>query len=474
MTSRKPHPRVMRMDVPVSILERGICMMNEVYLKTQEHCCNRSCLLVSDLCSAMLRCVVLSCLSCLNGPNRIVHCSPSVLTTNFCPSIVSRRPPAGWDRCHAYMKQKRRFCRQKPLPNTVYCGNHRHLLQDSASASLPTAQSGTGSESDKRPFGTRKRVPCPIDPSHYIFEDQIEKHIKVCPKATTHQQLQKLPYYQEQVNTGGYGSIGNSSAQDRSDFTDTDNIDWAHQLALRVLRVYRTVFSPTSDDSQNTSSCRDWTRPQLLDMIAMQDLAEPELQAGLPEAVEHYRMKSGGERHLRQQASLVGHLRQLGVFDDQNTPVHFVEMGAGRGMLGLVAAGVAAANNQSVHLTLVERAGSKGKADTVLRTNAPNRKKHPRKQSSDRNNNRGDKDALDGRYLRLDNIDWLRVRCDLAHVHLRTVLDMVDESTDADRKAPKISDGEATPGRKRKHPSTASRSHEGPSVRNETPGNSWW
>jgi Methyltransferase TRM13 len=120
----------------------------------------------------------------------------------------------------------------------------------------------------------------------------------------------------------------------------------------------------------------------------------------------HY-IKSGGERrHIPQLASLLNNFRIVNVLQpfatnvtsttitnttmkqkhhqlvtnvttiDENDekeferPLLFLEMGAGRGMFGLAAAGVANANiknQQNVQLIMVERTGSRSKADKAFR-----------------------------------------------------------------------------------------------------------
>jgi Methyltransferase TRM13 len=80
-------------------------------------------------------------------------------------------------------------------------------------------------------------------------------------------------------------------------------------------------------------------------------------------------------------------------------------MGAGRGMLGLAAAGVAndnIKNQQNVQLIMMERTGSRSKTDNAFR-------KVP-------------KDA-DTSCMKLDGVQWSRCSCDLAHIHLPTLLD---------------------------------------------------
>jgi tRNA:m4X modification enzyme len=292
-------------------------------------------------------------------------------------------PPANWDRCHVYLQRKGRFCKQFPYPGSTHCGNHIHLLDHHVDA-------------------VRKRIPCPVDPSHIIFQDQVEKHKLICPKVKKQREQQEKPYFRRSINLGGHGSLGGSRTREQT-------VQWAQQLALKVLQLHQTIYTGTSPDN-----VRLLTQEDIYNAIPMKDLSQPEMEAGLPEAVEAYRIKSGGHRHLLQQASLVGHLRRIGVLPALNTSTDgdtiFLEMGAGRGMLGLVAAGVASASNSSkVCLALVERAGSRSKADNVLRTD--------RAQSDH-----------DQKYMKLKTLEWTRIQCDLAHIHMPTVIHQYTQS----------------------------------------------
>lgn len=288
------------------------------------------------------------------------------------------KPPDGWDRCQAYITQKRRFCRQRPYGSLIYCGNHQHMSADN-------------NEDDKN---KRKRIPCPIDPSHLVYEDMVEKHKHVCPYAKRRRSQEEQAYYQENVNTGGHGSMGETSIP-------TDSSEWAKRVALRVLAVHQQLFGGEKEPASITLE-------DLHQAIPLHDLSQPELDAGLLEGVQAYRIKSGGARHLPQLASLIGHLRDIDIIAKQGETSEsedelvLLEMGAGRGMFGLTAAGVASAANQKVRLTMVERGVSRSKADTVLR-NLP---KNP--ESS---------------YLKLEDVKWSRLVCDLAHVNLPTVME---------------------------------------------------
>jgi tRNA:m4X modification enzyme len=297
--------------------------------------------------------------------------------------------PPDWTRCHSYIERKHRFCRQVRLPESNYCGYHQGHLN--------LCDAGVDGCSDT----SKRRIPCPFDPSHDILEHQVEKHKKVCPKLTRQKEQETRPYYRHDINAGGHGEIGRSETM----ATDLGTSKWAMRIAAKVLEIHQRLYSV--EVTTATQGTLGMTNDDIQNAIPMNDLSKPELEGGLPEAIEHFRIKSGGARHLHQQASLIGHLRRIGVLlphpnqvSTMMPEVEFLEMGAGRGMLGLLAAGVAAAcGAPKVRLVLVERAGARSKADTVLR-----------------------KAKTPTTYMKLHDVDWSRIQCDLAHVHVPSIL----------------------------------------------------
>jgi tRNA:m4X modification enzyme len=398
------------------------------------------------------------------------------------PDIDAVHPPPvpdGWERCHAYMDRKKRFCRQEVVPITVdndqakksagprYCGNHQHLVPVSCGYTTPS--SNDDSSNAKKRKRIRKRIPCPMDPSHSIFEDAVAKHIPICPLTVKRKRQTEQAFYQHNINTGGYGRDFASEEQSRA---PTERLEWAKRVALTVLHVHQSLLTSSSihADSANVSATvkssstattlaalTELTEDDILSTVPLQDLSAPEFEAGLCESVAAYRIKSGGTRHLHQQASLTGHLRQIGALgsstnivclptstgQDQQPqppppPRTFLEVGAGRGMMGLVAAGVEAAwvdrhhaaaaavksikaeaECSATRLILVERAGSRGKADTVLRqasSNAASTAASLEASSSYR------KLRPSPAYMKLETLEWTRIQCDLAHVDTRAIL----------------------------------------------------
>ena len=143
--------------------------------------------------------------------------------------------------------------------------------------------------------------------------------------------------------------------------------------------------------------------------------------------LESYRIKSGGPKHLHQIGSMVGHIRSTitsfpsSAEGDEEPNTIILEMGAGRGMTGLVTAGVTAATTASqrkVPFVMIERAGSRSKADTTIRRN-------------NNNNNNNDTNSknynINDCYMKFENVEMTRIKCDLAHVHIPTVMDPILE-----------------------------------------------
>jgi tRNA:m4X modification enzyme len=340
--------------------------------------------------------------------------------------------PEGWDRCHAYLDRKGRFCRQEILPSlaavgSFYCGNHRHLC-----SSLPTVatlhQDGTTIHDDGR---NRKRIPCPIDPTHHIYDDMVEKHIEKCPKTIELRSQQQQSFYCRNCNCGGHGRLNKTlmrSQNNKMNLKDEDNeFDWAKRVAISVLETYQRLFSVASEIETDVTQL---TINDIMNSIQLHDLSKQEFDAGFLSAVSDYRIKSGGIRHMHQQASLIGHLRRIGVLerldhtnlipegtekvmngdkvDDESTVTRIIlEMGAGRGMTGLVVAGVSAMNKAvSTYFTMIERSASRSRAEKFLR------KVKQFENSFPSNSN----------YLNLSTVQWNRIQCDLSHVDIKAVL----------------------------------------------------
>eukprot|EP00978_Attheya_sp_CCMP212_P021562 scaffold63114_cov60-Attheya_sp.AAC.1 len=382
--------------------------------------------------------------------------------------------PEGWARCHYYLERKGRYCRQQRVGNSknsdnantrfIYCGNHQPNDNTEEEAGLPVLKKSRCAQTKRN----RKRIPCPVDPSHTIWQDAVEKHVKVCPRAIREAQtIQNNPHcYQRNTNTGGHGPLHKPSPQ------TTKTVD-PKEVAIQILQAFHTLFS---SNIKNNVPVQQLSFEDISNGVPLLDLSEPELNAGVAQSVEYHRIKSGGTRHLVQQASLVGHLRRMNCLNTISSKVQssvtpmqirtnesvstdrgmeegttsgdiikldesgshkiqddnvqkrvVVELGAGRGMLGLVVAGAMNAesnlsiqmednNKPPVHLMMVERSGSRAKADTRIRMADKRQKDDETPATTNVPTNTG------ANYLRLKGLCVNRIKCDLSHVDIPSAL----------------------------------------------------
>lgn len=298
---------------------------------------------------------------------------------------ATKRPPTSWTQCHAYMERKVRFCRCEKLAGTDYCGAHQPESQDQS----------------------QQRVPCPHDPSHTVFLSRLHQHIKKCPKLRELRSQKAQRYYCQDCNIGGSGAIEEST--DSTAYHSTMDLEWAQQVALHVIATHQKLFAVPTDDPRNV------TLQEIQEAIPMMDLGKDEMEVGLEQAVAALRIKSGGVRHLNQQASFIGHLRRVGALDslhkrhklelptltgqDQQERRTILEVGAGRGITGLLVAGVSAASRPT-KLVMVEREAPRGRA----RPGATKSDEIPYQ-------------------MNIASLECQRIKCDLAHVKLDHALD---------------------------------------------------
>lgn len=99
------------------------------------------------------------------------------MRTLTCPSTCP-----GWP----LQTRKSRYCKQPPRTGSVYCGCH--LVSDAAT--------------------DRKRIPCPADPSHSIYEDRLKKHMKKCNAYKRARTQEAQPYFVRGINAGDPKAAG--------------------------------------------------------------------------------------------------------------------------------------------------------------------------------------------------------------------------------------------------------------------------
>lgn len=237
-------------------------------------------------------------------------------------------------RCNFWLPKKKRFCSNVLLRDSQFCGNH--------------TQRSDG-----------QWVPCPIHPSHSVLEENLQSHLKRCPFFKQAQSLSIQPFYQEGINAGKEeeeeGGQNFSSEMKRNAVHGMTLFEFS-QLINKIKSIHASICSDIGDSFKIPQACDIWTNRQV--------------DRGLPFQ----------EKHVMQQASILGNLEEFGVLkscgdDAVSGPVKLevsgvdddvpavVEFGAGRGYLTQVLADC----YRIKKILLVERKSYKLKADRSLR-----------------------------------------------------------------------------------------------------------
>ena len=208
-------------------------------------------------------------------------------------------------RCAHFIEKKRRYCTQRPGAGKEYCSAHGG--QSNPKRKMDGVQPVDGS--------THARVPCPIDPTHSVFEHKLQRHLRVCSAAKQQEARRALPFFRAGVNSG---------------------CQRPSVAAKVILSSEPTVFAEQVKDLYNTYVGA--LRAPIHTVGEAKAGADSDT-LGQTAAVEH-----PGEKHTAQHTSILEHMFRVGILPAQRKetgvesahalPV-FVEFGAGRGLLSL-------------------------------------------------------------------------------------------------------------------------------------------
>uniref|UniRef100_A0A087XSH1 tRNA:m(4)X modification enzyme TRM13 n=1 Tax=Poecilia formosa TaxID=48698 RepID=A0A087XSH1_POEFO len=205
-------------------------------------------------------------------------------------------------RCSFFVQKKNRFCKMVPGKGRSFCGEHA------------TMEEGVGDS---------RRITCPLDPKHTVAQQNLEKHLKKCNS----REKPRPVYYVENINAGRV-----DRDQELSSLAERSRAD---------LESLVEKLKAAAEGLQQDMEDRTLSHP-----VLQEELSDP---------------KNGGSahKHLKQQASLLGHLQELGLLSRGRC---FVEFGAGRGKLSHWIHR-ALQNPEDLQLLLVERCSTRFKVD---------------------------------------------------------------------------------------------------------------
>ncbi|KAJ9547580.1 hypothetical protein OSB04_020123 [Centaurea solstitialis] len=200
----------------------------------------------------------------------------------------------GGSRCKFWLPKKKRFCAIPPLPNSEFCGNHSKRSDDAW-------------------------IQCSIDPSHSVLQSNLQAHLTRCPLLKHKNSLHLQPFYQKGINGGGGGPHHHH-----------DVITTSHSKRMAVHSLTPPQFIKLIEKIKSVHA----TLPHIQDSFNLPEACKVWINRGIDRKIPFQ------EKHVIQQASILGNLEKLGAFNSSgigenpnpSSPA-VVEFGAGRGYL---------------------------------------------------------------------------------------------------------------------------------------------
>ncbi|XP_054524122.1 tRNA:m(4)X modification enzyme TRM13 homolog isoform X5 [Pan paniscus] len=208
-------------------------------------------------------------------------------------------------RCGYYVEKKKRFCRMVVAAGKRFCGEH----------------AGAAEEED-----ARKRILCPLDPKHTVYEDQLAKHLKKCNS----REKPKPDFYIQDINAG---------LRDETEIPE--QLVPISSLSEEQLEKLIKKLRKASEGLNSTLKDHIMSHPALHD------------------ALKDPKNGDSATKHLKQQASILGNIENLKLLGPRRC---FVEFGAGKGKLSHWV-DIALKDAEKVHFILVEKVTTRFKVD---------------------------------------------------------------------------------------------------------------
>ena len=218
------------------------------------------------------------------------------------PNLVTldTPPPTA---CTLWLPRKSRYCHFAKVGGFEFCAHHLASRGDADDAKCG------------------KRIPCPLDPTHSVFERDLARHLKKCPKAREAREEEALPGFARDVNAGAAAPAAAAATE-----------------APRAAAVAGGAIHYTLEAPSRTSQLGVVAREELLALVGRVERAH----ASLDDAVRGDGVcvacvpddGAGGlktKKHAVQNEAIVDAIGRLGLVDA--SPAVHVEFGAGKGGL---------------------------------------------------------------------------------------------------------------------------------------------
>ena len=273
--------------------------------------------------------------------------------SNINDNNTRKKLPENWTQCMFIIERKGRYCNLGRVNDSLYCGAHRPLddIVNSESRATRHAQyKGMNVE----------RVQCPVDPTHTIYKHRLNNHIKICNAKTRNNIMKQQLFYCKNCNSSS--TTSNNDSDDDNDYGSNSNsnsnvilepVD-PDVLVNKIKACFATFLNINIDPNSNTNGMTCSTTDNI--------------EATITTAIAKTQTSHNKTRHIKQDALIINVMSTTSLLslsnnnDTINDNVSYVELGAGKGVLGISLKVV----KPSINLVLVERSGCRGKAENKL------------------------------------------------------------------------------------------------------------
>lgn len=194
-----------------------------------------------------------------------------------------KKPKTERLQCNYYNPQKSRQCGMTRRADAEYCSEHINLLkkQEGGAVHAGSIQGG------------RERVPCPLDPHHTVWKDQLKRHVKKC-------NTNKLAHAND-------GQVFYSCDMNRGDAIETEKVDYQECIgdAVKLLQELRDSPELSAVEIPLSQKCNEH----------MQNSRINELH---------------NQKHAIQQSSLIQNMLDCDVLNPLSPTQDYLEFGCGR------------------------------------------------------------------------------------------------------------------------------------------------
>ena len=182
------------------------------------------------------------------------------MTTAEADQPLTKKPKPDRLQCEYFITKKNRQCGMTRRHDEKYCSEHLNLLKKEHGRQLHYI-GATGTNDNK---GAR-RVPCPLDPNHTVWEYKLKTHLLKCTKGKNARMNDGKAYYIKGLNSGKAIDNVTSSGTSTSTSTYRQFLEQTIEILRRIQVESDDIVEFTIESSFKQNDIMNGTRVQELD-----------------------------------------------------------------------------------------------------------------------------------------------------------------------------------------------------------------